>query len=54
MHFILECEAFKDNKESYVGMLVASYWDNLFSEGFVEKLGEFTVRLHRKMVEYIK
>jgi len=47
-HFILEFEAFKDNKES------SSSWDNLFSEGFVKKLGAFMVKLHRKMVEYNK
>lgn len=53
-HFILECEAFKDNRESYVDMLSASSWDNLFSEGFVEKLGAFIMKLHRKRAEYIK
>ena len=47
-NFILECEAFKDNRESYADMLVASSWDDLFSEGFIEKLGEFIVELHRK------
>jgi len=53
-HFLLECEAFKDNKESYADMLEASSWDNLFSEGFVEKLGTFILKLHRKRAEYIK
>ena len=53
-HFILECEAFKDNRESYADMLTASSWDNLFSEGFVETLGAFIVRLHKKMIKYIK
>ena len=53
-HFILECEAFKDNRESYADMLAMSFWDNLFSEGFVEKLGAFIVKLHRKRAEYIK
>jgi len=37
-HFILECEAFKDNKETYLDILKASSWDNLFSEEFVEKV----------------
>ena len=50
--FILECEAFKDIRENYVGILVASSWDNLFSEEFVEKLGAFIVKLHRKRAEY--
>jgi len=53
-HFILECEAFKDNRGSYASTLAASSWDNLFSEGFVEKLGAFIVKLHRKRAKYIK
>lgn len=52
-HFIFKCEAFKDNRETYVDMLAASSWDNLFSEGFVEKMREFILRLHREKVEYI-
>jgi len=40
--------------ESYVGMLAANFWDNLFSEGFVEKLEAFILKLHRKRAEYIK
>ena len=51
-HFILECEAFKDNMESYVDILAASSWDNLFSKEFVKKLGVFSVKIHRKRVEY--
>jgi hypothetical protein len=51
-HFILECEAFKDSRESYAGILAASSWDNLFNEEFVEKLGAVIVKLHRKMAEY--
>jgi len=53
-HFILECEAFKDNKESYADTLAASSWDNLFNEGFVEKTGAFIEKLHKKRAEYIK
>jgi len=37
-HFILECETFKGNMESYENILAASSWDNLYNEGFVEKL----------------
>ena len=51
-HFILECEAFKDNKENYAGILATSSWDNLFSEEFVKKLGAVIVKLHRKSTEY--
>ena len=50
-NFILECEAFEDNMESYANILATSPWDNLFNEGFVEKLGEFIVKLHWKRVE---
>jgi hypothetical protein len=51
-HFILECEAFKDSRESYASILAASSWDNLFNEEFVEKLRAVIVKLHRKKVEY--
>jgi hypothetical protein len=51
-HFILECEAFKDNRENYAGILAASSWDNLFSEEFVKKLRVVIVKLHRKIAEY--
>ena len=53
-HFILECEDSKDNRESYADMMATSSWDNLFSEGFVKKMGAFIVRLHKKRAEYIK
>jgi hypothetical protein len=51
-HFILECEALKDSRENYAGILATSSWDNLFSEEFVEKLGVVIVKLHRKRAEY--
>jgi Spy/CpxP family protein refolding chaperone len=51
-HFILECEALKDSRENYVGILTANSWDNLFSKEFVEKLGAIIVKLHRKRAEY--
>jgi hypothetical protein len=51
-HFILECEAFKDNRENYAGILATNSWDNLFNKEFVEKLGAIIVKLHRKRVEY--
>jgi len=49
-HFILECEAFKHNRESYADMMAVRFWDNLFSR-FVEKLGAFILKLHRKRAE---
>jgi hypothetical protein len=51
-HFILECEAFKDNRENYAGIMGASSWDNLFNEEFVKKLGAVNVKLHRKRAKY--
>jgi Spy/CpxP family protein refolding chaperone len=51
-HFILECEALKDSRENYVGILAANSWDNLFSEEFVETLRAIIVKLHRKRTEY--
>jgi hypothetical protein len=47
-HFILECEAFRDNRENYVGIMATSSWDNLFSEEFEEKLGAVIVKLRGK------
>jgi len=46
-YFLLECLAFKDNRESYTDMLATSSWDNLFSQGFVEKLKAFILKLSR-------
>jgi hypothetical protein len=51
-HFILECEALKDSRKNYAGIMAASSWDNLFSKEFVEKLGAIIVKLHRKRAEY--
>ena len=50
-HFILECEAFKDTRDKYANILAASSWDNLFSEGIVEKLGTLIIKLSKKRVE---
>jgi hypothetical protein len=53
-HFILECEAFKDNRDNYVSILTTNSWNNLFSEGTVEKVGELIIKLNRKMTEMQK
>ena len=53
-HFILECEAFKDTRNNYVSILTESSWNNVFSEGIVEKLGEFIIKLNREKVEMQK
>ena len=50
-HFILECEAFKDNKDRYTNILTASSWDILFSEEAVEKVGTLIITLNRKRDE---
>jgi Spy/CpxP family protein refolding chaperone len=51
-HFILECEALKDSRENYAGILAANSWDNLFNKECVEKLGAIIVKLHRKRAKY--
>ena len=53
-HFILECEDFKDTRDNYISILTTSSWNNLFSEGTVEKLGELIIKLNRKKVELQK
>jgi hypothetical protein len=51
-HFILECEALKDNRENYAGIMETNSWDNLFNKEFVEKLGVIIVKLYRKRAKY--
>jgi hypothetical protein len=46
-NFILECEALKDSRENYAGILAVSSWDNLFNKEFVEKLGAVIVKLQK-------
>ena len=53
-HFILECEAFKDKREKYANVLTDKYWDDLFNEGTVEKLGALIIKLNRQMIELQK
>jgi hypothetical protein len=53
-HFILECEAFKDSRDNCISILIASSWNNLFSEGTMEKLGELIIKLNIKRVELHK
>ena len=50
-HLILECEAFKDNRDKYVNVLVDKSWDDLFNEGTVEKLGALIIKLNRQRIE---
>jgi hypothetical protein len=50
-HFILECEALKDNRDNYVSILTTSSWDNLLSEGTMEKLGKPIIKLNKKKAE---
>jgi hypothetical protein len=53
-HFILECEAFKDNRDNYINILIASSWNDLFSKGTMEKLGELIIKLNRERAELLK
>ena len=53
-HFILECDAFKDNRDRYANVLVDKSWDDLFNEGTVEKLGALIIKLNRQKIELQK
>ena len=53
-HFILECEAFKDNRDRYANVLEDKSWDDLFNEGTVEKLGALIIKLNRQRIELQK
>ena len=53
-HFILECEAFKDNSDRYANVLADKYWDDLFNEGTVEKLGALIIKLNGQRIELQK
>jgi hypothetical protein len=53
-HFILECKAFKDNMDNYINILTTSSWNDLFSEGTVEKLRELIIKLNKKIAELLK
>ena len=49
-HFILECEAFKDNRDRYTNVLTNKSWDDLFNEGTVEKLGALIIKLNKQKI----
>jgi len=52
--FHLECDAFKDIKESYNNMLTLVLWQCLFSEGIVRRLGQLVINLSNKRIELQK
>ena len=53
-HFILECEASKGNRDKYANVLADKYWDDLFNQGTVEKLGELIIKLNKQKIELQK
>ena len=53
-HFILECEAFKDNRDRYANVLADKSWDDLFNEGTVEKLRGLIIKLNIQRIEMQK
>ena len=53
-HFILECEAFKDNRDRYTNVLVDKSWDDLFNKGTVEKLEALIIKLNKQKIELQK
>ena len=38
-HFILECEAFKENRDRYTNVLADKSWDDLFNKGVWKNWG---------------
>ena len=53
-HFILEYEAFKDNRDRYTNVLTDKSWDDLFNEGTLEKLRALIINLNIKKIELQK
>ena len=53
-HFILECDAFRDIRDSYCSMSASIPWHCLFSEGTVKRLGQLIINLSKKMIELQK
>ena len=54
-NFILECDAFKDIKESYENMLASISWHCLLAHHeIVGKLGQLIINLNKKMIELQK
>ena len=51
---ILECDVFKDIRESYGNMLASVSWHCLFSEGIVGRLGQLIISLNKKRTEMQK
>ena len=49
-HFILDCEAFKDNRDRYANVLMNKSWDDLFNEGKVRVL---IIKLNRQRIELL-
>ena len=53
-HFILECDALKDIRESYGNMLASISLHCLFSDGIVGRLGQLIINLNKKRTEMQK
>ena len=53
-HFILECDAFKDIRESYGNMLASISLRCLFSDEIVGRLGQLIINLNKKRTKMQK
>ena len=53
-NFILECEAFQDNRDRYANVLADKSSDDLFNEEAVEKLGALIIKLNIQRIELQK
>ena len=49
-HFILECDAFRDIRDSYCSMLVSIPLHCIFSEGTIRRLGQVIINLSKKRI----
>ena len=52
-HFILECDAFKDIRDTYDSVLASISWHCLFSEGTVRRSDQL-INLSKKKIELQK
>lgn len=50
-HFIIECDAFKENRECYADMLATNSWDKLFN---LSEAKSTYCKTSQKKTKYIK
>ena len=53
-HFILECDAFRDIRDSYHSMLASIPWHCLFNDETIIRFGQLVINLSKKEIELQK